>query len=796
MSEIGMLADLTSTTVLVLNFNGRQHLDDCLSSLGSMDVFVPGRPGIVREGTSPVNVWLVDNGSVDGSIEHVARHHPWVRVVANESNLGFSRAYNRAAGLCETRWIAFLNNDTRVTTHWISALHAAAQRHPDAAAVVSRIMSWDEERIDFVGADTYFTGHALQHEVGAPAGRRRFAERPVLFGCAGALMFRRDLFLELGGFDPAYFSFFEDVDLGWRAALMGHETWFAPDAVVRHRLHATWGGGVSSRSRYLVERNALFTIFKNYSDARMGVIVLTSAALTFMRALHASPTLNLLASPRVSGDTLAHLLAVAGLLSFGGELRDRRHNVQAGRCRDDGEILDLFGEVDSPPFSVGERFRPAYNRTCRPAHHGKPGWIGSWAPEVNRLAEEAAFLLAHVCANAVAQRYPVRRFLAEAPPLDAERPLSTGGARMLNEARDALVRFLDGEPTVPSIDELRTTLEGIRRIEPHEGLGVPPSLLPGWPAKIEDAAPLVQRQPLDPAPLLSVVIRTRDRLDRLRRALASVAAQRYPRLEVVVINDGGKDPTGLLTEFEHAFSSRLITNPTSLGRSRAAQVGLESAAGDYVNFLDDDDVLLPDHLHTLAEAVARENVRVAYTNVECLLVGAEQDRDENVLARSVFASEFDPVRLLFENTIPIMAVLMERKLALAVGGFDPALEYFEDWDLWLRLSRQTAFFHVPMVTATYFVSQAPRRTSSVADDPRWPYLAMIFEKHRDLIHGEGWASYYRDYIEPARARLSEIEAREADCEALLAKEAAQRRAIEQSRSWRALQLLRRWSGRR
>jgi len=780
------------TTVLVLNYNGQQHLEACLESLGRMDVFVPGSPGVARDRSQRDEVWLVDNASSDNSIALVRARFPWVRVVENESNLGFSRAYNRAAAVCQTRWVVFLNNDTCVGSDWLSALHAAAARHPGAAATASRIMGWDGERIDFVGADTYFTGHALQHDVGAPAGGRTFAERPILFGCAGALMFRRDLFLELGGFDPAYFSFFEDVDLGWRAALSGYQTWFAPEAVVRHRLHASWGGGISSRGRYLLERNALFTVFKNYADVRMGVILLTSAALTFLRAWEASPSLKLLASPRVPADALAHLLALAELLTFRGELGERRRGAQVGRRRDDGELLDLFGAVDSPPFSLGETFRPAYQRICSPARQGRPARIGTWTPEVNVRAEEAVFAIAHVCANAVAQRYPVQSFVASDPPLGAELPLSPAGARMLSETRDALERFLNAETTVETIDELCLVLERVKRIEPHESQGVPINLLPSRLEHPERLAPLLEREPLERAPRISLVVRTRNRLHLLRRALDSVSAQRYPDLEVVVVNDGGEDPTPVLADFSAAFTLRLVPHATSLGRARSAQVGLENASGTYVSFLDDDDVLHPHHLRTLAEELMRTSARVAYSNVECLLVGYGEHGAERVVARSVFASEFDPTRLLFENTIPIMAVLMEREIALEVGGFDPALDYFEDWDLWIRLSRRTSFRHIPVVTATYYVPQASKLHVTVEDDPRWPYLGRLFDKHRDHIGGKEWASFYIRYVEAAKARLSESEVREARRELLLSDTAARLRSLQEPRVKMVARQLRRW----
>jgi len=188
----------------------------------------------------------------------------------------------------------------------------------------------------------------------------------------------------------------------------------------------------------------------------------------------------------------------------------------------------------------------------------------------------------------------------------------------------------------------------------------------------------------------------------------------------------------------------------------------------------------------------RTSARVAYSNVECLLVGYGEHGAERVVARSVFASEFDPTRLLFENTIPIMAVLMEREIALEVGGFDPALDYFEDWDLWIRLSRRTSFRHIPVVTATYYVPQASKLHVTVEDDPRWPYLGRLFDKHRDHIGGKEWASFYLRYVEAAKARLSESEVREARRELLLSDTAARLRSLQEPRVKMVARQLRRW----
>ena len=271
------------TSVLVLNWNGRQHLDACLESVGALDVFAPGAPGLPRDPGLVDEVVLVDNGSTDGSAARARRRFPWVRVLENGTNLGFALGYDAAVPLVDGEWVALLNSDTRVLPGWLSALHAAAARHPGCGAVASRVLSWDGTRVDFVGADTFFTGHAWQRGLGAPAGEEEPPERELLFGCAAALLVRREAFARHGGFDPDYFAFFEDVDLGWRMSLAGEATWLAPGAVVRHKLHGTFGSRPRARVRFLCERNALATAFKTFAEERAGVLLLAAAALTFLR---------------------------------------------------------------------------------------------------------------------------------------------------------------------------------------------------------------------------------------------------------------------------------------------------------------------------------------------------------------------------------------------------------------------------------------------------------------------------------------------------------------------------------
>ncbi len=290
---------------------------------------------------------------------------------------------------------------------------------------------------------------------------------------------------------------------------------------------------------------------------------------------------------------------------------------------------------------------------------------------------------------------------------------------------------------------------------------------------------------------MSVVVRTKDRPESLRRALASLAAQSRKPDEVVVVDDGEVDPAPVLREFAATLAIVEAIPGEPLGRTRAAQLGLETATGTYVGFLDDDDELLPLHLRTLIDAVASTGARVAYADVECAGARAPEAR----AAPGGRGGPVDRAPRRWGNTSTIIAVLAERALLLEVGGFDPALDYFEDWDLWLRLAQRAPFHHCPVVTAVYHLPPTGG-SSGLAGAHRWPALARLFERHRGSIHGTDWAKFYQRQVEPVRARLRAAQDDQARKASEAADLAARLRAIEGSRGWRLYQWTRRLLGRR
>lgn len=719
-----------------------------------MDVFIPNSPGVPANPELRDEIWLVDNGSTDDSVAYVKEEFPWVRIFRLPQNMGFSQAYNQAVDACQAHWVVFLNNDTTVAPDWLSRLHACASHHARAAAVASCMLNADGTKIDFVGGDTFFFGQAYQKHLGEPVANCTFKEHQLLFGCAGALMVRRSVFLELGGFDPDYFSFFEDVDLGWRLNLAGHEVWFCPHAVVFHRGHGTWGTSITPAKRILLERNGLANVFKNWGDERVGVFLLFSEILTFLRGLTAYGTPCPTNPPKFTVETLSHLFALTEFAHRLPVLEARREQLAKIRKRGDDEVLPLFGSLTGAPTTGNPTFERLYRYILWRCELLGPQKLPRWTHEINVKALALAKQLAIICHQALQRSRITRAFLEEQDP-QTEHVVPLSLAQTVFRLRGVLEQFLLKPLDLASLSWLTEQCTGLQ-LRPE---GEPPVEV-SWEN-----------------PTVSVIVRTKDRPAFLSQALGSIAAQTRKPNEVLVVNDGGVDPSPVVSPFATSLTIRLVNLLNSRGRTWAAQTGLLTAQGAVVGFLDDDDQWLPQHLEVLLGALAH-GARVTYADVEVLRTDAGGC---NVVARGILGGEFDPVALLFENYIPIIAVLFQKELALSVGGFDTSLDYFEDWDLWVRLAQAEHFLHCPVVTARYFVRPAFGHGEATGGDHRWSHMARVFEKHKHLVSGWTWAEYFRKDVEATRQHRNQL--------------AQQLENILKSRSWRLMQRIRRVLGR-
>lgn len=243
-------------------------------------------------------------------------------------------------------------------------------------------------------------------------------------------------------------------------------------------------------------------------------------------------------------------------------------------------------------------------------------------------------------------------------------------------------------------------------------------------------------------PLVSVVIRTMPgRKNLLLRALRSVGRQTYDDVDIVVVEDGGADRAGddFLDEAKKAAAGRAVkfVRLPKVGRCEAGNAGLAAGSGSYLNFLDDDDEFLPDHVGILVETLESHAAApaafsasfVSYSDIVSLdpLVIEEERRE--LFGRCNFS-----LNALWEfNCFPIQAVLFRKSTYEKFGGLTPELDAFEDWDLWLRYSAENDFLYVDRSTSRFRLPRSKtdkelRRTTH-AD-----YRSILRRRQRELLN--------------------------------------------------------------
>ena len=269
------MTSVPDVSVVVVTWNGREHLDACLTAVAA------------QQGVT-VETILVDNGSTDGTVEYVRTRYPWVRLVPLAENRGFAAGNN--AGVRETTapFVALLNNDTVPEPGWLQALLGSLDEPARFLLVTSLIVYMHDPRtIDSAGDGLLRAGGAFKRHHGEPIDAAM--EPAEVFGVSGAacLMPRR-IFDELGGFDEDFFASHEDVDLSYRARLLGYRCRYVPGAIVRHHGSATIGRA-SEFAVFHGQRNLEWVFVKNTPPALLlrtlpaHVVYTAAACLHFAR---------------------------------------------------------------------------------------------------------------------------------------------------------------------------------------------------------------------------------------------------------------------------------------------------------------------------------------------------------------------------------------------------------------------------------------------------------------------------------------------------------------------------------
>lgn len=246
------------------------------------------------------------------------------------------------------------------------------------------------------------------------------------------------------------------------------------------------------------------------------------------------------------------------------------------------------------------------------------------------------------------------------------------------------------------------------------------------------------RRPASNPPLVSVIMRThRGRLSWLREAVTSVLNQTYPNIELVVTEDGSDEAHSYLEEVANrgVIASVVYRSLPKVGRCKSGNAGLEQASGEFMVFLDDDDLFFAEHIETLvAELAIRPDIAATYSlayQVATRVHSVNPLRYEETAHDILNVQPFSRPILWHHNYLPIQAVLFRRTLYEQYGGFDDSMENLEDWNLWTRYCLAHSFLLVEKATSLYRVP-SDRSTYRDRQMQLTAYYALAVKKQREM----------------------------------------------------------------
>jgi len=236
---------------VIPNWNGVHLLDTVLE-------------GLARQTFAELATVVVDNGSTDGSVEHLVASWPEVGVVSHTANLGFAAAVNSGVGASDGEFVLLLNNDVEPDPEFVAELVGGLEARPSAGSAASKMLDAGcPEVIDGAGDVVGWDGYCARRGRGERDKGQYDAPCLVFSACAGAALYRRSALESVGLFDESFFAYIEDVDWGFRAQLAGYDCLYVPAAIARHRGAAT-SGQIEGFELFQCHRNMLAMVVKDF----------------------------------------------------------------------------------------------------------------------------------------------------------------------------------------------------------------------------------------------------------------------------------------------------------------------------------------------------------------------------------------------------------------------------------------------------------------------------------------------------------------------------------------------------
>lgn len=240
-------------SIVILNWNGKEHLQECIDS-------------VIKSLYSPLEIILADNGSTDGSIEFVKSHFPSVIILENKENLGYAEGNNRGIGIAHGKYVVTLNNDVVVEPDWLDKPVEYLENDPQIGSISCRQMSYYNHSIidglfHYPSPELIFNraGHGKTYNSNITFSMPGFVIAPN----GGSAVYRKDLLLNLGGFDKDFFAYHDESDLGMRAFLDGWKCLYVPESIVFHKIGASFNK-TRGKAKFYHERNRIWFLYKYF----------------------------------------------------------------------------------------------------------------------------------------------------------------------------------------------------------------------------------------------------------------------------------------------------------------------------------------------------------------------------------------------------------------------------------------------------------------------------------------------------------------------------------------------------
>lgn len=288
-------------------------------------------------------------------------------------------------------------------------------------------------------------------------------------------------------------------------------------------------------------------------------------------------------------------------------------------------------------------------------------------------------------------------------------------------------------------------------------------------------------------PLISVILPTYNRSTFLREAIDSVRRQSHRRWELLVIDDGSTDDTGRMLARLDDPRLRVILLDHTDNPARVRNAGLAVARGDYVAFLDDDDLWLNDKLAKQLDGLGRSGCRWGYTAFRRIDAMGKELNDAGVLPWRPYRGWILEPLLRIEAVVPLPTVMVERTLLTEVGGFDEAFLDCEDYELWFRLATRSAVHLEEAALACVRAHPQHRQANRERVNAAW---VRVLEKTAGTVGDARLAGLCRQRAAEhavVLARLVAVQGRRAEGLALLV--GSGRRAAGHVAWWKALTLV-------